>query len=102
MEAIRIAGDDLEVIVLPEVGARIHALRAFGHDLLRTPGDSEEHRRDPFAWGGYVMAPWCNRVAAKPTEVGGHVVALQANIADGAAIHGQVSAVPWRVLGDGL
>jgi aldose 1-epimerase len=102
METIRIAGNDLEVIVLPEVGARLHALRAFGRDLLRTPEDPEAHRSDPFAWGGYVMAPWCNRVAAAPTEVGGHVVALQANIADGAAIHGQVSAVPWRVLGDGL
>ena len=102
MDEIRITGGKLEVIVLPEVGARLHALRAFGHDLLRTPHDPEAHWSDPFAWGGYVMAPWCNRVAAGPTEVGGHLVALPANIADGTAIHGQVSAVPWRVLGDGL
>jgi aldose 1-epimerase len=102
MAEIRVAGGDLEVVVLPEVGARLHALRAFGHDLLRTPPDPEAHRSDPFAWGGYVMAPWCNRVAAQPTEVAGKLVDLAANIADGSAIHGQVFAAPWRVLGDGL
>jgi aldose 1-epimerase len=99
---VRLAGDDIEVVVLPEVGARLHRLRAFGHDLLRTPDDPETHRREPFDWGGYVMAPWCNRVAAEPTEVGGKLVTLAPNIADGSAIHGQVFAVPWRVLGDGL
>jgi len=99
---VRLAGGEIEVIVLPEAGARLHRLRAFGHDLLRTPSDPETHRREPFDWGGYVMAPWCNRVAAEPTEVAGELVTLAANSADGSAIHGQVASAPWRVLGDGL
>lgn len=102
MNEVRLAGGEIEVIVLPEAGARIHRLRAFGHDLLRTPADPETHRREPFAWGGYVMAPWCNRIAAEPTEVAGELVDVAANSGDGTAIHGEVSAVPWRVLGDGL
>ncbi|MEZ0239765.1 MAG: hypothetical protein ACAH65_03115 [Chloroflexota bacterium] len=101
MNEVRLAGGGIEVVVLPGVGARIHALRAFGHDVLRTPADPEAHRREPFAWGGYVMAPWCNRVAAEPTEVAGEVVTPAANSADGSAIHGQVHSVPWRVLDDG-
>ena len=31
--------DELEVVILPELGGRIHRLRAFGTDLLRTPPD---------------------------------------------------------------
>ena len=102
MNEVRLAGGEIEVIVLPEVGARLHRLRAFGHDLLLTPADPESHRHEPFAWGGYVMAPWCNRIAAESTAVGDELVTLAANVADGTAIHGQVAAVPWRVHGDGL
>jgi aldose 1-epimerase len=87
--------------VLPELGARIHRLRAFGHDLLRTPDDPARHRDDPFFWGGYVMAPWCNRIEAEPIEVGGHRVALGSNFPDGTAIHGQVYVRPWEDAGEG-
>ena len=48
-------------------------------------------------WGGYVMAPWCNRIAAEPIEVGGRTIALAANFRDGSAIHGQVAIGPWQV-----
>lgn len=99
--AVRIANGLVEVEVLPDVGARLHRLRAFGHDLLRTPADLQEHRRDPFAWGAYHMAPWCNRIAAAPTAVGSALVDLPPNFSDGTAIHGQVYSRPWRDLGDG-
>jgi hypothetical protein len=56
---------------------------------------------DPFFWGAYVMAPWCNRVVPEPIEVGGRTVALGPNFRDGTAIHGQVYASPWTVDGDG-
>jgi aldose 1-epimerase len=101
MRQVEIAGDDVEVVVLPEVGARLHAVRAFGHEVLRAPLDAATHRGEPFFWGAYVMAPWCNRIAAAPTPAAGRVVDLPSNFADGTAIHGQVYGTPWTVEGQG-
>lgn len=91
----------IELTVLPAYGARLHRLRVFGHDLLRTPADPREHERDPFFWGAYVMAPWCNRLTAGPIEVCGRTVDLKPNFTDGTAIHGQVYASPWQSGADG-
>jgi aldose 1-epimerase len=96
-----IHGGAIEVELLPGLGARLHRLRVFGIDLLRTPDDVEMHRRDPFYWGGYVMAPWCNRIEAVPTGVAGHEVRLASNFPDGSAIHGQVFLEPWSRSVDG-
>jgi aldose 1-epimerase len=98
---VRLGGEPLEAVLLPEIGARLHRLRAFGHDLLRTPADPADHLREPFFGGGYVMAPWCNRLAADPTGVNGRTVRLAANFPDGSAIHGQVYASPWTETGPG-
>lgn len=98
---VTIADGPIEIELLPRVGARLHRLRAFGHDLLRTPNDASTHRADPFRWGAYVMAPWCNRIAAVPTVVGGELVAVPANFEDGTAIHGQVYAAAWHAAKDG-
>ncbi|HEY7526799.1 MAG TPA: hypothetical protein VIA82_08210, partial [Candidatus Limnocylindria bacterium] len=102
MRELRLAAGPLEAVLLPEAGARLHRLRAFGHDLLRTPDRPVAHRRDPFFWGAYVMAPWCNRIVAAPVAVDGRVVDVPANFADGTAIHGQVYARPWSVDPDGM
>ncbi|HEX4898204.1 MAG TPA: hypothetical protein VFV53_07585 [Candidatus Limnocylindrales bacterium] len=101
VEILPIRGGEIEVELLPGLGARLHRLRVFGVDLLRTPDDVETHRRDPFYWGGYVMAPWCNRIEAAPTGVGGQEVRLASNFPDGSAIHGQVSLAPWSRSDDG-
>jgi len=93
--------DALEVVMLPELGARIHRLRAFGQDLLRTPTDPRAHSHDPFFWGAYVMAPWCNRVEPGPIRIAGHRVDLHPNFGDGSAIHGLVFGRPWQMVGDG-
>lgn len=98
---LTVAGGPIHLELLPAVGARLHRLRVFGQDLLRTPDDPAEHVRDSFSWGGYVMAPWCNRIAAEPTRVGTEVVDLAPSFSDGTAIHGQVHAVPWAVRDDG-
>lgn len=98
---VTIADGPIELELLPQIGARLHRLRAFGHDLLRTPDDPSEHLRDPFRWGAYVMAPWCNRIAATPTPVDDALVALAPNFEDGTAIHGQVYARPWSAGPDG-
>jgi len=100
-EMLTVEDDPIRVELLPACGARLHRLRVFGHDLLRTPDNLAAHIDDPLFWGAYVMAPWCNRVAAMPTEVGDEIVRLRPNSADGSVIHGQVYSVPWAVLPDG-
>ncbi len=101
MREIHVASDALEAVLLPEVGGRLHRLRAFGVDLLRTPPDPATHADDPFFWGCYVLAPWGNRLDPGPTAVAGRTVDLEPNFDDGSAIHGQVYARPWDVVGDG-
>lgn len=101
MEELRYASDEVEAIVLPVLGARLHRLRAFGHDLLRTPSQLGAYAREPFFWGCFVMAPWCNRIATQPVQVGGRRVALTANFSDGTAIHGQVYNRAWQAEADG-
>jgi aldose 1-epimerase len=100
-ELVRIAGGPIEVEVLPAIGARLYRLRAFGHDLLRTPDDLRPHLDDPYFYGSYPMAPWCNRVPAGPAVVAGREIDLPASFPDGTAIHGQVARRAWDVVGDG-
>ena len=94
--ALTVRSETLEVVVLPDAGGRIHRLRAFGEDLLRTPDDEATHGAEPFFWGAYVMAPWCNRARTGPMEVAGRQVGLEPNFADGTAIHGLVSSAAWH------
>lgn len=91
----------LDVAILPGTGARLHRLRAFGHDLLRTPDDPAAHRGDPFFWGAYPMAPWCSRAPAGPGTTAGRPVELAANFPDGSAIHGLVATRAWADRGGG-
>jgi aldose 1-epimerase len=101
LESVVVASSAIELTVLPRLGARLHRLRAFGVDVLRTPDDPREHERDPFYWGGHVMAPWGNRLEARPVTVGARTVDLASNFQDGSAIHGQVYLRPWEQRGDG-
>jgi aldose 1-epimerase len=100
MQELIFGGEQLEAVVLPEAGGRLHRLRAFGRDLLRTPADITLHLADPFFWGAYVMAPWCNRLEAGPMRIGSRRLDLEPNFPDGTAIHGQVYARPWDVQPD--
>lgn len=101
MDELLFSNDTVEAIVLPEAGARLHRLRAFGHDILRTPEDLDQHRRDPFFWGSYVMAPWGGRIEAGAATLGWRRIALEPNFPDGTAIHGQVYDRPWHRREDG-
>jgi aldose 1-epimerase len=91
----------VEVEVLPELGGRLHRLRFRGGDLLRTPDDLNAYHRQPFLWGSYPMAPWCNRLDAGAIEVGARRVVLASNFPDGSALHGEVMDRPWREVGPG-
>ena len=101
IEEVSWSSDALQVTLLPEIGFRVHRLRAFGVDLLRTPGDKGVHASEPYFWGAYVMAPWCNRITPGPQTVEGRTVDLPSTFPDGTAIHGQVSSTPWTADADG-
>lgn len=96
-----LGSDELEVELLPEVGGRVHRIRAFGFDLLRTPPDPRAHGSDPFFWGSYPMVPWCNRVPGGVIALGERRVVLPVNYG-GHAIHGEAYARPWQLVGDQL
>lgn len=98
MTALRevvLRSEEMEVVILPDVGGRVHRIRAFGRDILRTPDDPAVHAVEPFLWGAYVMSPWCNRAAPGTTVLAGREVTLAANFPDGTAIHGLVSSARW-------
>jgi aldose 1-epimerase len=97
---LRLRSENIELVVLPELGGRIHRLRAFGFDVLRTPADPETHRREPFYWGSYPMLPWGGRVGTAPVVIAERTVSLPANHPDGWAIHGQAYDAPWDVIDD--
>ncbi|HSK94540.1 MAG TPA: hypothetical protein VLA76_10845 [Candidatus Angelobacter sp.] len=100
-DLVTLGSGDLVVELLPALGGRLHRIRAFGHDLLRTPPHPRIHASEGFFWGAYPMAPWCNRARAGSHRVAGRRVDLAANFPDGSAIHGLVSDVPWQIAGLG-
>jgi aldose 1-epimerase len=102
LDLVTVSRDAVEVEVMPAVGARLHRLRVRGQDLLRTPADLHRHLDDPWFWGSYPMAPWCNRLPAGMTRgVAGRDLDLPSNFRDGTAIHGQVARAPWNRIDEG-
>jgi len=101
MDPLAYSSASIEAEFLPDLGARLHRLRVFGRDLLRTPDDLRAYAREPFLWGSFVMAPWCNRIEAGTVRVGSREVRLSPNFPDGTAIHGQVYLLPWELQQDG-
>lgn len=102
VDTLRVESEVIGTELLPAVGARLHRLRAFGVDLLRTPDDPATHADDPFFWGAYVLGPWANRLQAGPMRALGRLVDLPANFPDGSAIHGLVYDRAWQADGTRL
>lgn len=101
LDLAMLGDDDLAVEVLPGVGARVHRIRFRGVEILRTPDDPARHLHEPWFWGSYPLAPWCNRVPAGPGRAAGRAIDLPSNFSDGTAIHGQVAEVAWTDEGGG-
>jgi galactose mutarotase-like enzyme len=99
MDALRLRSDELEVLVLPWIGARMHSITAFGELVTHTPDDLHAHELAPYHWGGYHMAPWCNRITPGVYDVAGRELELAANFDDGSAIHGFHIDTPWESAG---
>ncbi len=98
--AVTFSSSEIEVVVLPDLGARLHRLTVHGQQLLRSPDDLARYADDTFYWGAFQMAPWCNRITARRSTVSGRQVDLPTNFEDGSAIHGQVYARPWQQVSD--
>lgn len=98
---VALGDDHIALEILPDVGGRIHRLRHDGRDLIRTPSDVRRHLDDPWFWGSYPMAPWCNRVEPGRSSLAGHELDLPVNFRDGTSIHGQVAQAAWQHVEDG-
>jgi aldose 1-epimerase len=98
-DLVAVEAGEVRVEVAPGAGARLHRIRAFGHDVLRTPPSVEAYRREPFLWGAFVMVPWCNRVPDGRIDAGGPVVEVSCNQDDAgaaSAIHGLAYDRTWQ------
>lgn len=101
MDRFTLSNETIDAEFLPDLGARLHRLRVFGQDVLRTPDDIGAYEEEPFFWGSFVMAPWCNRLQSGPLRVRTREIRLRSNFPDGSAIHGQVYRLPWGRVADG-
>jgi aldose 1-epimerase len=98
---VRFGDDRIRLELLPAVGARIHRMQVDGNDVIRTPVDVARHLDDPWYWGSYPMAPWCNRITPGRTTVAGRELNVPVNFPDGTAIHGQVAQAAWDQVDEG-
>jgi aldose 1-epimerase len=100
MPLVKMQSGSLEVEVLPEAGARLHRLRAFGYDLIRTPPNLEAYASEPFFWGGFPLIPWSNRIPGGQLVFGGKTYDVGVNNREdsgSSAIHGEAYGRPWTV-----
>jgi aldose 1-epimerase len=101
MPLVTMRSESLEVEVLPEVGARIHRLRAFGYDLIRTPPDLAKYSFEPFYWGAFPLIPWSNRIPKGQLVFRGQTYYVGENT-ESSAIHGEAYGRPWRAESPGV
>lgn len=87
------AGSD-SVVIAPEDGAGLLALRLGGRDIL-VPVPQGQSLDGPF--GAFWMIPWANRLDAG--RLGPHRLPIN-RPQDGTAIHGLSRDRPWRVVAD--
>ena len=94
-ETIVLAGGELTLELLPDLGAAVATLRFQGRDVLRpTPAGAS----DPFDTAAFALVPYANRIAGGRFRAGGREVRLERN-APGQAhpLHGHAWRRPWRV-----
>lgn len=97
---LHLANDDVELVLAPETGGSIAALRWRGHDLLRG-GDPAA---GPLAMASFPLIPFSNRIAGGRFSADGCDVVLPANImanGRGQTIHGFGWQAVWEVADHG-
>lgn len=94
-ETIVLAGGELTLELLPDLGAAVATLRFQGRDVLRPTAAGAT---DPFDTAAFALVPYANRIEGGRFRAGGREVRLERN-APGQAhpLHGHAWRRPWRV-----
>lgn len=89
---------DLEAHLLPGCGGAFMSLRWKGHDLLRPlPSDCHDLPEGPRRSGGYVLAPYSNRIADACFAWRGDTIQLQRNFGNHPhSLHGFAWQRAWE------
>lgn len=95
MSLVDITSGDVELVLAPNAGGRIHSLRVGGVDILRTPASVDLHRSEPFLWGSYPLVPWCNRIPEGKLLFDERVYQQPLNLGSFAA-HGRALSSRWQ------
>ncbi|HYN47398.1 MAG TPA: hypothetical protein VER83_00950 [Candidatus Nanopelagicales bacterium] len=91
-DRITLRSEAAEVVLDPDAGGRIAALRVDGLELLVTEGWG------PVAWGCYPMVPWAGRVRDGVLRWRGEEFRLPTDLLPPHAIHGTLLEAAWKVL----
>ena len=102
MKSLTIKNNSLEVVICPEVGASIAALRYHLNgewvDIMRpTPREAIDNK-SPGDFSSFHLLPYSNRIEKGILHFKGKVYQLTINSSDGHTIHGAGWEHPWRVL----
>ncbi|MEG3181377.1 aldose 1-epimerase [Sphingomonas sp. LT1P40] len=90
-----VAAHDWELVVLPELGGAVGALRHERRDMLRPAPDGTT---DPLATACFPLVPYANRIARGRFHFGGQVHSLPLNFADHPhSLHGLGWQAVWAV-----
>ena len=92
---IEIEHGDCAIVVDPDCGGSIRALRWRGHDIFRP-----QMRTGVIGSGCFALVPFCNRIAASRFRFAGRTVSLASNHPDDAdepVLHGFGWVNPWSV-----
>lgn len=96
---LRLSRDHAELLIAPEIGGGIAALRFGGIEALRPASARALREGDALGLGEFPMAPFVNRVAGNGfTWQGQRITLAPAKAGAGEALHGIAWQQPWQVI----
>lgn len=96
---LHIRSGDAELVLAPEIGGGIAALRFGGVEVLRCASVQSLAAGDPLGLAEFPMAPFVNRVAANTFDwLGQRITMVPAHVSSDEALHGLAWHQSWLVL----
>ncbi len=96
---LRLRTGNAELLIAPEIGGGIAALRFGGIEALRPASAKNLADGDPLGLAEFPMAPFVNRVAGNSFSWHGQRITLApAKAGSGEALHGIAWQQPWQVM----
>lgn len=96
---MRLQAGNAEIILAPEIGGGIAALRFARHDALRPASAECLARGDPLGLSEFPMAPFVNRLAGNGFPWQGRHIALSGpHASTQEVLHGIAWRAPWRII----